>query len=313
MRVGDSWLIGDPHFGRDFSNGRPINRRGDREAMQRRQFIEELHTPDVSTIVMVGDLFDKPVVPLLVLSQVMGDVLDAALARPDVTWIMMAGNHDRSRQLTCQSAWDIFAMTMRQTDNVIIVEEPTVIDEIAYFPWEWGVSAIEQVHKIKGHMFHTAIGHWDMKSFGGDDSHLVPVTPLLQVNPSLSLYSGHYHEEKIYQVEGANITCTGSLQPYAHGEGDMYVTLGLEEALQLGDTLRDSCVRVILQPGEVLPDIDCLQLTALRSSDEQEEIDLGAVGSEVFDVMSYLDEEMASAELAEDVVIYIRERLGAID
>jgi len=58
------WLIGDPHLGRDFRNGTPLNRRGEREAMQLAQFKEELATPDVHLIVMVGDLFDKPFVPL---------------------------------------------------------------------------------------------------------------------------------------------------------------------------------------------------------------------------------------------------------
>lgn len=308
MRVDRTWLIGDPHHGRNFSNGTPLHRRGDREKMQRAQFIEELATPDVDKIVMVGDLFDRPIVPLPVLSQVISDVVDAAQSRPVVEFIYMAGNHDLSRQLGVKGAWQIFELAVGWLDNVWVVNEPCFHGDLALFPWQWGVSTVDQVEALgPASGVSAVIGHFDMKSFGGDDSHLCPVRNL-QVNfgQDVAIYSGHYHEERDYEIDGVTVHCTGSLQPYAHGEGDMYVTMTVEEALARDD-LHDKCVRILLEPGEPMPEIDCLQLSAKR---EVEEIELDAVGAQSFNVSEILNRELAEAELPEQVTLFIKESLG---
>jgi predicted phosphodiesterase len=310
-------LIGDPHFGKDFRNGTPLHRRGEREKMQRDQFILELNTPNVEMIVMVGDLFDKPFVPLPVLSQVIGDVVDVAQARRGVKFVFMAGNHDKSRQLDVRGAWDIFRLAVGWLPNVVVVDDFASDGDVVFFAWRWDSSAELQVmdlvdDKTFTHINHV-IGHWDMKDFGGDTSHMVPVTALLQgFGPNVSIYSGHYHEEKDYQVEGINIHCTGSMQPYAHGEGDMYVTLTVEEALARDD-LENLCVRILLEPGEVMPEIDCLQLTRKAVDGELEEVELEAVGATTFNLAGCLDEELDRAEVPIDVRVFIKEKIGAAD
>lgn len=308
-----AWLIGDPHMGRDFRNGVPLHRRGEREAMQRQQFIDELNTPDVDLVVMVGDLFDKPFVPLPVLSQVINDVLDAARARPDVTFVYMAGNHDRSRQVETQGAWDIFALAVSWVENIDIVESYAVLDDVAFFPWDWSITAFDQVDQLSTTPtpgISAFVGHWDMKDFGGDTSHMAPVAKLKALNPEARIYSGHYHEEKDYEVDGVTVHCTGSLQPYAHGEGEMYVTLTLEEALARED-LHDKCVRIILQPGEVLPEIDCLQLTKKMADRDVEEIDIGEIGIGGFDLHATLALEFQEHQVPDNVQTFIKEKLGA--
>lgn len=309
------FLIGDPHLGRNFTNGTPLHRRGEREAMQRAQFQEELATPGVDTVVCVGDLFDKPFIPLPILSQTIADVVDAATARPDVSFIFMAGNHDVSRQLNVKGAWEIFELAVSWLENVEVLNEPKAIDGIMYYPWEWTRTALEQVQQYGSRSCHTAIGHWDLIDFGGDTSHMVPVEALLALNPNVDIYSGHYHEEGVFPVAGVNVQCTGSMQPYTHGEdpeGKLYVTLTVEEALARDD-LYDKCVRIKLEPGEVMPDIDCLQLTRMRVDGEVEEVELDAVGAATFNVEENLNKHLDEQEVPQPVRIFIKEELGALD
>lgn len=312
------WLIGDPHFNRNFSRGCPINRRGDRERMQREQFRAELNTPDVDVIIMVGDLFDKPVVPLNVLCQVIHDVIEVAQNRPDVTFIYQAGNHDISRILREQGAWDIFKLAVGWLENVVVTNQVHCHEDIVCFPWDWSMTAEEQVgswYLGPNHVVEAVVGHWDMISFGGDESHLCPVEALQKAfGEDVVIYSGHYHEERDYEINGVTVHCTGSLQPYAHGEGDMYVTLTLEEALKRDD-LADKVVRIRLQPGETLPDINCLQLTAQRVTEAGEvpdEIDIDAVASTTFNVEEILKAKFEANEVPDNVQTFIKEKLGAL-
>lgn len=307
--TGDIWLIGDPHFGRNFNNGTPLHRRGDRERMQREQFIEELNHP-ASTIVMVGDLMDKPVVPLNILSQVIQDVKAVALERYDVDFIFMAGNHDKSRQLEQMGAWEIFSMAVGWIDNVHIIDDYMVINDVAYFAWNWSCTSKQQVERFLDYepgRIDAFVGHWDLMDFGGDTSHMCPVDLFQQINPLAPIYSGHYHIEGTHTVDGVNVNCTGSMQPYAHGEGDMYVTLTVDEALARDD-LYDKCVRIVLQPGEILPDIDCLQLTSTREAAVDEPIEIEI--STVFNMHDTLELAFAENEVPEQVQIYIKEKLS---
>lgn len=314
MRADNLWLIGDPHFGREFKNGVPLHRRGEREKMQREQFLEELYTPGVDTVVIVGDLFDKPFVPLPVLSQVISDVVSAARYRPEITFIFMAGNHDLSRQLDVKGAWQIFELAVGWLPNVEVLNEPEVIGGVAYFPWQWDRTAEEQVgdlsvrHKAQ---YDRCVGHWDLIDFGGNTDHMVPTETLMALNGNVEMYSGHYHIEGLHLVNQVSVHCTGSMQPYAHGEGDMYLTLTVDEALARDD-LHDKCVRIILPPGEPMPEIDCLQLTSKRES-EVEEVELEAVGAQTFNVAECLNEELEKAEVPEEVRGFIKERVSVGD
>lgn len=306
------WLIGDPHLGRDFRNGTPLHRRGEREAMQLKQFKEELAT-DADMVVMVGDLFDKPFVSLPTINQAVDAVVEAAQARPETRFVFMAGNHDKSRQIAIKGAWELFSVAVRWLPNVTIVDMPTQIEDIAFYPWEWGRTAEDQVFVGKGEIW-AAIGHWDLMSFGGDDSHIAPTAALCAAhNEPLGIYSGHYHEEGLFEVAGSVVQCTGSMQPYTHAEdpsGELYVTLTAEEALARDD-LRDKCVRILLEPGESLPEIDCLQLTQKRVDSDAEEVELGEVGVGAFNLNETLAEEFHENAVPEPVQNFIKERIGA--
>jgi len=273
----DVWLIGDVHAGRRFERGVPLHRRGEREAAQLAKLKAELATPNVTINIMVGDLHDHPHVGY-------GVVLDVATAYlsadPAVDYYIMAGNHDLPRNIEVVGAFDIFEKIVSDRHNIHVIRKPVVIDGMALFPWEWTRSAEEQVANLDGQEYYAAIGHWDLQSFGGDDSHLAPANLFAE---DVKLYSGHWHLSGEYKVSGRTVHCTGSMQPYTHAEdpdGEIYVTLTLAEFNEIDPvTLKNKCVRILLKPGEELPvDLDCLALTPKRVIDEQMKEDEIALG-----------------------------------
>jgi hypothetical protein len=263
-------LIGDPHLGKDFDKHAPTHRRGERATKQMAQFIDELHHPS-DIIVMVGDLFDHPGVSNSIVVGAARAVLAAAESRPDTIFIMMAGNHDLPRNLTRVGAWTTFTKMLEdRMENLVIARWPMVVARIAVFPWEWDRTAAEQVGDLAGWPADAAIGHWDLEMFDDDGSHMAPVEELRSAfGQDVILRSGHFHKPGVY----GEVICTGSMQPMSHGEDpdeQFYVTRTLEQVLAAGDDLRDKHVRVLVKPGEEIPEIDCLGVTHLRVREETE-------------------------------------------
>lgn len=270
-------LVGDPHLARKFEMGVPLHRRGDRERMQLEKFILELNTPDVDQVVIVGDVFDHPHVGYHA-------VLSTFEALRDTTnnVIVMTGNHDEPRNTGVVSAIDLLDELCQQLPHVTMVrKDPKQIGDLVLFPWDWATTAEDQVAAFEPWPpVEAAIGHWDLISFGGDESHMAPVRSLHTKFGQIPLYSGHYHIEGDFVVDGVTVHCTGSMEPYSHGEdpnGERYLTMTLAELEACSEDLTDKCVRILLAEGEELPtDLDCLALTAkrLRAEDVQlEEID----------------------------------------
>lgn len=301
----DVWLIGDVHAGRRFERGVPLHRRGEREAEQLAKLKEELATPEVKINIVVGDLFDHPHVGYSV-------VLDVATAYlstdPAVDYYIMAGNHDLPRNIGVVGAFDMFEKIVSDRHNIHVIRKPFVIDGIALFPWEWTRSAEEQVADLEGQEYYAAIGHWDLQSFGGDDSHLAPVNLFAE---DVKLYSGHWHLPGEYKVSGRTVHCTGSMQPYTHAEdpdGGIYVTLTLDEFNEIDPfTLKDKCVRILLKAGEELPaDLDCLALTAKRFVEEEAAKETVALGD--FNWSAILSTKIGALE--PHVQEFIHEKIG---
>lgn len=307
------WLIGDSHIGRKFEAGVPGHKRGQREARQLRILRDELSTKDVQFNVSVGDTFDNPHVTYKVVLAVAELYLEAADLNPSVTYLVIAGNHDLSRNLGTVGAFDAFEeIVSGRFKNLIVVRTPQQIGPLALFPWQWGVSALEQAEAfIQKNTIHAMVGHWDLQSYGGDDSHMAP-TQFLRDNLSSTagIFSGHYHTEGEYTVNGHVVHCTGSMEPYSHGEdpeGKIYVTLTLAEATD-GRDLTEKCVRVILADGQELPDdLDCMALTAIKAKAESEEVP--SLDLSKFEWKTTLDE--ALADLDPEVKAFIEERLSA--
>lgn len=305
------WLIGDPHLGRRFETGVPLHRRGERERNQLAKFKQELATPGVSTVVGMGDLFDHPHVGYSVVLAAYEAVRDAPCEV-----VILGGNHDEPRNLSVVGAFQLFEKLCEPLRHVTVVSrEPQVIDGVAYFPWDWTTSAVEQVAKVRCVAgVKVAIGHWDLISFGGDESHIAPVKALQEAfGPDIRIYTGHYHLEGEYQVEGVPVLCTGSLEPYSHAEdpqGDLYISLTLAELESYAGDLKNKCVRVFLSEGEELPaDLDCLALTAKRV--RSEELELEQISLDHFSWKEVLSS--ALEPLAPHVQEFIHDRFAELD
>lgn len=304
------WFVGDPHLGRTFETGVPLHRRGEREARQFQRFVEELAT-DCDINIMVGDLFDHPQVSDKVRVAAADAYLAAARARPTTQFFVMAGNHDRSRQLDTVGAWEIFRRLVEgKCPNLKVIDVPGQFGNIALFPWQWGVPAAEQVANFRQNdRVELAVGHWDLQSFGGSDDHLAPTELLFERFPHLvEVVSGHYHIEGNYPVGKHMVRCTGSLEPFTHAEdpeGELYVTVTLDELAGLDVT--DKCVRVLLSEGEELPvGLDCLALTGKRLSEINDDESV-AEKLGTFDWQKILDECLKGVPA--EVRAFIDERL----
>lgn len=304
------WHVGDPHLGRKFENGVPLHRRGEREASQWRKFKDELAT-DCDINIMVGDLFDHPQVSLQVIVDAAEAYELAALRRPQTQFFLMAGNHDRSRQLNTIGAWEIFKKIMAgRLDNLFIVDTVGQVETIAFVPWEWGkpvAQAIDERFPSPNAEIAHVVLHHDLESFGGDESYMVPTKLIMERFPNCQkIVTGHWHLEGDYKIDDIDVACTGSLEPYTHAEdpnGEIYLTLSLEQ-LQARDPdeLKNKCVRVLLREGEELPvELDCLQLTGKRVSELYADDASVAEKLGAFDWQAILDEHL------KDVPTYVRE------
>lgn len=310
---GRARLIGDPHLGLKFETGVPLHRRGEREQKQFAKFVEALRTPDVEFNIMVGDLFEHPYVSHGVVVAAAEAYLAAAKDLPATKFAAMAGNHDRPRAVGQTGAWESFrAMIDGRRDNLVAVDKPGLLDQgLAVVPWEWDRTAIEQVKDLRAHQngAGVVIGHWDLKSYGGDESHLAPTAALTDKGWS-KFYSGHYHTPGEYRVGGHTVHCTGSLEPYSHGEdpcGVLYVTAPLSEVEANPEQFKDKCLRVILNPGEELPSgLDCLAVTPLRQQGEAR--DVPEIVLDGFDWDKVLKHELSQVN-DEEVVTFINDRL----
>jgi DNA repair exonuclease SbcCD nuclease subunit len=304
-------LVGDPHIGRKFGveQGVPRHRLGEREAKQAAHFAAELEA-EADIIIMVGDLFDNAYVSDLVVVATANAVLAAAERNPDVLYVMFPGNHDLPKNLSAVGAWVSFRkMVEDRFDNLKVIEKPTNVFGIAVFPWEYDRRADEQITDLIGSGdVEAAVGHWDLSLFDEKDDHLAPVSELRAAFGEIDIYSGHYHKPGPYTVKGVTVHCTGSMEPYTHGEdpeGNLYVTLSLADALADPDALKNKYVRVIVDQGEEIPEIDCLGLSHIRLQAEASVRDTLCLDD--FDWQKILRERIEP--LAAAVQDFIKERI----
>lgn len=267
-------LLGDPHLGRKFRTGVPLDRMGEREELQLQEFTDELceSSHEANLHICMGDLFDKFVVAPEIVLAAAGVYRMAASMFPQKRFIVLQGNHDTSRNSTRASSFDLFAAIVADIENITVVrDEPMVIGQFGFVPYSAFKPTAELVAQLPDNL-DAVFGHWDVVDFGGDN--VIP-TKLLAKKGIDRAYTGHDHLARIQERDGVEIFVTGSMQPYSHAEdpdGRLYRTVTLEELATL-DT-RDLNIRVRLKEGETLPtDLDCLSLTAIRGETETYEVD----------------------------------------
>lgn len=309
-------LIGDPHITRKFEFGVPLARRGEREALLFSDFESRLHEGDEPNVIMVGDLFEKPICSLVDLYRICQIILTAAETQPDRDFYHMAGNHDRSAQKNDYGAFDMLALLHKKLPNLTIITKPFVEDGIAFFPWEWGRTALEQLDDVRDEEFDVAVGHWDLVAFDENHTeHLCPAKELAAMGAK-EIYSGHWHIAGDYMVDGIKVVCTGSMQPMTHAEdpeGKMYVTMTAEEFEKADhESFKNKYIRVLAEEGvEVDTLTDCLGFKVQRLTPKDTEEDRYDVEVGEFKVSDIITRNLNKHEVPAEVATFIKERIDA--
>ena len=271
-------LLGDPHLGKRFIERVPLNRRGEREQLLWNDFDDSLRNLDGFDFhICMGDLFNSWFVPYDLILNVATNYYFASQVYPDTVFVILAGNHDMSKDLTKKSAFDIVNQILYREENIWMLSHPVKLDSLIFLPWSPTSSAEELVHSIPSDLYDAAFGHWDTDP-RTSNGNLIPTKALAELGVTAA-YTGHVHQKASFVRDGVTVVQVGSMQPYAHGEGDMYVTLskeGVEDRIHNygADWFKNKCVRVDLDPTEVWDiDLDCLQLQVRRDKLDEVTVD----------------------------------------
>lgn len=273
-------LLPDAHLGRRFVADVPLHRRGEREAMVMQDFANRMYAlaQDPPTFhVCVGDLFDKPYVDPGVVLETASLYRSVAKACPETTFVVIAGNHDLSKDVAAKTSFDLFAAIVGNEVSIVRDEPRVLLDgqtglRLGFVPWSPSRSAAEMVKDLPE--LDCVFGHWDVVAPGEDKSNLAPIE---RIRETVSIaVTGHDHRCRIEDFAGFKLYVTGSMQPYSHSEdqtGALYRTVTLEELAAISkEELRKLCVRVLLKPDDEAPnDIDALQVRMMRAASTNEE------------------------------------------
>lgn len=303
--------LGDPHLGRSFIHGVPLHRRGEREKLVWKQFRASLLETTADLHVNMGDLFDKAIVSYDTIIEAAKAYNAAAARRPDTTFVIMKGNHDLLRDLERNSAFDLFCRLLFHP-NIRTVVSPVVIENRLFVPYD-PITPTAELIKPEHKGCIEAYGHWDTDGFGSTHN-VIPTKQLAEIGITTA-YTGHVHLPTRFKRDGVDVTVVGSMQPYAHGEeadNSLYITLSLDQ-LEAATDLKDKCVRVVLQPDEMLEDqIDCLQLTVKRLTSEEDEaptVTLGDFNFEALFRQAFADEGVGTETTQKMIDIFNEKRL----
>lgn len=256
--------LGDTHLGRAFINNVPLHRRGEREQMVFAEFLKQLDPEGAELHVHMGDLFDKFEVSLDVLMATADAYRRAAAMNPGTVYVVLRGNHDANRNLEAVSSFDVFCELVGHLPNLKTVTEYLRLGEHLFLGWHPVDSADECLRRALAAVGPGAVttvwGHWDV-DLRSPEFNLIPTKAMAAAGISHAI-TGHVHLAHEFERDGVNVVVTGSMLPYAHGEGgDLYVTVSKAEVLATPEAFKNKCVRVVLKPGEIWDvELDCLQI-----------------------------------------------------
>ncbi|MDB2578953.1 metallophosphoesterase [Tateyamaria sp.] len=298
----DVTVMGDPHLGRKFKTGVPLHRVGDREAAQWAQFEHELMSCETPYHVNMGDLFDKFVVAPEVVLKAAEIYKHAAADHPNTMYFILEGNHDRAKDSSKASSFDLFAQLVAGIWNIFVVSDGVVNWEnrFGFVPYHPFRPTSELVEELPGGL-DAIFGHWDIQDWGGDN--VIPTKLMKQKKVKLAV-SGHDHLAREERRDGVPIIVTGSMQPYTHAEddtGEFYKTVTLEQLAEIDATNLN--VRVLLKEGESLPaELDCLSLTAKRITNEDDKIEVDTSDFDSLDLGQMLARALEGLSIADTLM-----------
>lgn len=315
----DIYRLGDPHLGRRFIKGVPLERRGERENLVRLDLNRHLSPDDIRVHITMGDLFDAPQVDYATVLFAYRAYRTAAELNPGTTYYILQGNHDDSRDLGEVTAWDIFCELVEGIPNVVPVISQTTGPHFALFPWDPVETAEEMVEKaawfIRDQGCTTAYGHWDVDPRSARHN-LIPTKALAAAGITRA-YTGHVHKPETFTRDGVEVVVVGSMQPYAQGEDGgqghiRYATLTLAELGTAGD-LSNTCVRLRLAPGEQFEGEPpaCMSWNVERVGGEDREAPAD-ISMEGFDTRAAARDALDAHEIIPEVRAQIDGRLSEV-
>lgn len=269
--------LGDPHLGRIFKNNIPKNKLGLREQSVKAEFINFMNpTNSPDYVIVMGDLFDKAVIKNSALLEAIEIIEQAVIKNKDVTYVILAGNHDLSKDKDIVSSFELFIKYFEKNNysnlNIIVdVTQVTVKDiNLIFYPY---TPFEQEVKKITFTDKNVAFGHWEITDFSqisGVSSYKSNSIPVDILENCQIVVTGHEHKPKISNKDIFTIV-TGSMQPYAFGESldyeKFYVTEKFENVLiNLKKDLNyysNTNLRILCKHDDNLKDIviDCLSLS----------------------------------------------------
>jgi DNA repair exonuclease SbcCD nuclease subunit len=322
-------VIGDVHAGKKFIENVPLHRRGEREALILEDLQGQLNdVKGIKLCVQVGDLFDAFKVDNETLIAVANIYQKAAEDTPDVTYVILRGNHDASRDADKVSSFEVLRCLLHPVENIIIPVGPTLLatfgsEHYGFLPWEPFRSAKELATQLvedrerskTGWPLDAVFCHCDIQSFGGDDTNLLPLDVLKEVTSTV--YTGHVHNSSVFTKDGVQVVVTGSMQPYSHGEdpeGIWYTTLTFEQFTDLTgcDWLKNKYLKVLLKEGQEVTTIpDCLGFITKRM--DQKEMALEDLQMDVgsFNARGLLNMALEEYAIPKDIQQEVMEKFDA--
>lgn len=330
------YVLGDPHLGRRFTAGVPLARRGEREAEIRELFHSEVVCvkPGRQFHVCMGDLFDGWTVDNETVEFAYRTYKEASWRNPSITYIVLGGNHDKSKDKTKVSSFQIFAELCRDLENVHVLTD-TIMQRtfdglnFLFVPWVPWHSSNQQLFieqpkfMTKGEDFKfIALGHWDIEDYGKGDDEVPGLIPWqhLKAPQCEGIITGHFHKRQRTIMNGIDVFVSGSMAPYAHGEDDdnaedpQYLTLPRAEVLSRleadPEAFASKCLRVLLADDEEpLADINCLQLTMKRGAVGKNADAVLDVKVDDFSLKALFDQVMSEKGVSESLTRELWEKL----
>lgn len=311
--------LGDPHLGKRFNAGVPLQRRGDREDMVWQDFTDNVLNTKAHVHVCMGDLFDHFIVDPTTMVKAAEIYKFAAEKNKDTNYFVLMGNHDMSRDLEKLSSFSVFKR--------LVANHVTVCDEarggvlfgkyFAFFPYHPITTSHEMMEKAIGDFRHLFLGdrkfdaifgHWDLDSFGEMPHNIFPHELAQSITDDA--YTGHIHLPGVREYGNLQLNVIGSMQPYNHSEDPerkLYTTLTMD-MLRHADplTLKNKCVRIVLGPNEEAPEqLDCLQYITKNLDALEDDADI-EVKLEDFDFRQIITSEMVKQGVTEtEVMTYV--------
>lgn len=305
--------LGDPHLGRTFSKGVAAARRGEREALMRADFLQQLDPNGAEVHVCMGDLFNEVKVSYETLAFAINAYIDAARAHPKTQFFVLQGNHDKSRDSGVVAAWDIFVRCATPV-NVTCVTAPVVHGRYGFLPWHPTLTAAELLAELgdcRAKGIDVLFGHWDTDP--RTESHNLIPTEAMAEEGILVAYTGHVHKPATFERHGVLVVQTGSMQPYAQGEDGgqcpevQYLTMAADDDRLYAPgapELVNACVRVQCQPGETwegpIPNCRSFDVQRLRAADVEAK-PVEDISTEGFDVSNAYTEAMKDRPIIPEV------------